>query len=326
MVIFPKEQLKKVFQRAFYTLDLDAALGSTVEKCHTCTSLQKIPSRFTQQSTSDPPAAIGIKFSADVIKDNGQKILLIREYTSSFTDALFVKSESAEDLRCGLIKLISKLCSPNGPSITIRTDPHTSFQSLAKDQLLANIPIALELGNPKNVNKNPVSENAIAEFRKESARLQPSGGPISEITLCLIIQRMNSKIRSSGLTALEVLTKRDMTSGNPIKVDDNALIQLKQKERTYNHAASAKYKGRGKTSASQPKVHRGDIVYIIPDKVKGQCRDQYLVISVSNTHAEVQKLLNNRLRPKTYEVRLSELLVVSQDVPNPAVDSSDDEL
>ena len=72
-----KDQLKKVFNRAFYALDLDRIVDEIVTGCHQCAAMKKIPSNFSQQSTADPPEGIGIKFSADVIKRERQKILFL---------------------------------------------------------------------------------------------------------------------------------------------------------------------------------------------------------------------------------------------------------
>ena len=80
-----KHQLKAVFCRAFFALDLEKLVKRTVESCHTCAALQKVPARFHEQSTSLPPEKVGVKFSADVMKRYNQCILLLREDISSFS-------------------------------------------------------------------------------------------------------------------------------------------------------------------------------------------------------------------------------------------------
>ena len=265
-----KDQLKHVFNRAFYALDLEKAVGRVLDGCHPCASLKKLPSAFMEQSTSPPPACVGSKFSADVIRRERQKILLLREYVSSFTDATFILTEDSEALKEGLIKLTSRLRTASGPSATIRVDPATGFQAMKKDNLLTSLGISIEIGEPKNVNKNPVSEKAISEFLAEIARLQPEGGQISETTLSVAIANLNSRVRGSGYSGLEMWTKRDMNTGSPVQIDDKQLISDKQDERLKNHLPSSKYKARGKTFIKNATLNGGEIVYLYQDRKRAE--------------------------------------------------------
>ncbi|RLC16965.1 MAG: hypothetical protein DRI57_10485, partial [Deltaproteobacteria bacterium] len=70
-------QLKCVFHRFFYALDMDKAIENVVHSCHQCTSLKLIPHTILSQSTSDPPDAIGVSFAADVIRREKQFILVV---------------------------------------------------------------------------------------------------------------------------------------------------------------------------------------------------------------------------------------------------------
>ena len=72
-------QLKQVFSRAFFCLDMDSKARAVVDNCHTCVSLKTITSSYHQQSTSTASETIGSKFSADVLKRFSQNILVIRE-------------------------------------------------------------------------------------------------------------------------------------------------------------------------------------------------------------------------------------------------------
>lgn len=307
-----KDQLKIVFNRAFYALDLEKSAATITDGCHMCASLKKIPSYFSTQSTAPPPAAIGVKYSADVIKKERQKILLVREYVSSFSDAVFVQKEDSGDLKEGLIRVLSRLRPSAGLPVTVKVDPATGFQALQKDQFMSSLGITLELGDAKNVEKNPVSERAISEFHEEVAKLQPGGGPITETILSLAVSRLNSKVRGSGFSSIEMWTKRGMDSGASVDVKDEDLIMQKQEERIKNHLSSAKYKSRGKTSANTPAVQCGDVVYLYQDREKGRCRDSYLVADIQDSNAFVQKFVGNQLRVKRYRVKLSDLIVVKQ--------------
>ena len=97
--------------------------------------------------------------------------------------------------------------------------------------MLTSLNIQLEIGDPKNINKNPVSECAISETLEELAKLQPTGGAVSELTLAMAMSALNSKIRNSGFSSTEVITKRDMLTGIPLDISDEALIGKKQEEK-----------------------------------------------------------------------------------------------
>ena len=311
-----RDQMKKVFNRAFYALDLDRAIEGVTAGCHQCASLKKIPARFSQQSTSEPPDAIGLKFSADVIRRDRQKILLVREYVSSFTDATFIQSEESDSLKEGLIKILTRLHPTCGPPSIVRVDPATGFQGIQKDLLMSSLGIPLEIGEPKNINKNPVSEKAISEFHDELTRVQPEGGMINETTLAITISNLNSRVRSSGFSSIEIWTKRDMSTGDTVIIDNKELISSKQRERIKGHLPSAKYKARGKTSEKCSEVNKGDVVYLYQDRDKTKARDKYLVVRIDDDKVTLQKFLNNQLRAKRYHAKLSDIIIVQPSQQN----------
>ena len=128
-----KSQLKLIFNRAYFSLSLDAAAARVTNGCHTCASLKKVPAMFIPQSTAPPPDYVGAKYSADVIKDNLQKILIVREYVSSYSDAVFIESENQEDLKEGLVKILSRMRLAGGPPVIVRVDPATPFVALTPE-------------------------------------------------------------------------------------------------------------------------------------------------------------------------------------------------
>ena len=99
--------------------------------------------------------------SADILKDYGQMILILRENISAYTVATFVPDEKGSSLRDGLIMLTSQLRSSMSPEAIIRTDPASGFRSLLNDPVLTSHKIIIELGEAKNLNKNPIAEKAI---------------------------------------------------------------------------------------------------------------------------------------------------------------------
>ena len=65
-----KHQLNLIVQRQFYALDLDKAIPSVSDGCHTCVSLMAIPAEIVTKSTGDPPPVAGVQFPADILKCN----------------------------------------------------------------------------------------------------------------------------------------------------------------------------------------------------------------------------------------------------------------
>ena len=319
-----KDQLKKAFNRGFFALDLNRAVECIVDNCHQCLSLAKIPSSFIQQSTAPPPPSVANKFSADIIKRNRQKILVVREYVTSFTDAIQVESESKNDIQDALIRMLCRLRSPSGPNIVVRVDPATSFQSLENDKFLLSIGVNIEIGEAKNVNKNPVSERAVSELLEEFAKEDPTGGPISDVILALTVARLNSKIRDSGLSALEMWTRRSL-NGETLSIEDSVLISEKQESRIKSHAPSAKYKARGRTERRLNPIKEGDVVFLYQDRVKGKAREHYLVTEVEDECITVQKFIGEQLRAKKYKVKPEDVYYCKDKMVLPSSDESDNE-
>ena len=314
-------QLKLVFSRAFFCLDMESKARKVVEGCYTCTSLKSIPNVYHKQSTSAPAETIGCRFSGDVIKRYCQNVLVIREDISSFTDAVLVDDETAVTLKEGVILLMSRLRSPVGPGAVIRTDPATALNSLTKNKDLARLNITVEIGEPKNVDHNPIAEKAVRELKDEMLRIKPLGGKLTRTELAQAVSRVNSRVRYSKLSAVEMFTSRDMTSGDQLKIDDQKLISDKQNIRESHHHASAKFKARGKEQASFPEVSVGDMVYIASDGSKLQRRAKYLITEVDDEVVKAQKFTENQFRNKEYEVKRSNILVI----PKFAADNTETE-
>jgi hypothetical protein len=78
---------------------------------------------------------------------------------------------------------------------------------------------------------------------------------------------MNSRIRGSGLSALEMWTQRDQMTGTQLPISDNHLIQRQHLERQKNHLPSAKSKSHGKVSLTYD-LKVGDLIYIRVRKTK----------------------------------------------------------
>ena len=205
--------------------------GSTVvidhvhKSCQVCTSLSALPSPVTSFST-EKVETLGSQFSADVLVSDNQKIFLCREKLSQFTFSKIIEDETSDTFRTAILDAVLDLMPTTGT--TVRVDAASglksiqqSLDSLENDDVLAKFSINLEIGRIHNVNKNPIAENCIKEFRKERLRLNPRGGPISEQECIIITRNMNSRIRNRGYSAKEMLLKRDNVSNSPISIQDS---------------------------------------------------------------------------------------------------------
>ena len=305
-------QLKQVFTRGFFCLDLSEKAKCVSEQCFTCAALKNIPAAYHEQSTSVPADTIANKFSADVVRRSSQFILLVREDITSYTDATLVRNEQAETLRDGLVLVLSRLKSLIGSTSIIRTDPATSLQSLHNDGSLQKFNLRVELGEAKNVNKNPIAESAVKELHAELVRLQPRGGKITDTTLAQAVSGMNNIIRQNKLSAREAWTKRDMHTGEELDVEDSKMIKQKYDQRCGNHESSASYKARGKPPKPLPEVELGQLAHLYSDRSKLKRRDKYLVTAVEEKEVTLQKFTKDQFRNKEYRVKKSDLIVLPQ--------------
>ena len=228
-------QLKMATKRYLFALDMDKAIERLVNSCTSCAALSHTPLARIEQSSCEPPDAVGISFAADVLKHSRQLILVLRESVTSYTSTMVIEDERHHTLRDALLRLCIQLRPLDGPPAVIRTDPAPGFKSLVNDQLLQLHRIVLELGNPKNPNKNPVAETAVQELEIELLRQDPLGGAVSEVTLAVATANLNSRVRSRGLSSREMWYQRDQFSNRQLPMSDEDLITKQHDQRLVNH-------------------------------------------------------------------------------------------
>ena len=202
----------------------------------------KIPKEAYDYQVETKPTIAGTFFNADVLQEACQKILILRDNLTSFTDAMVIKNETISTIRDALMILISRLRIDQ--KVTVRVDAHSTLKALQKDQILRENMIYLEIGSAKNKNKNSVAEKAISEIRKEMLKLNPSGKKISEPNLAMAVKNLNSRVRHSGCSARELWTKRDQNMGYPLSFTDEQLSDAQYKMRLESHESSSKYESR----------------------------------------------------------------------------------
>ena len=305
-----QNELSKAVKRYFWALNLDTALSESSLDCHTCASLRKVPHALIPQTTSDPPEGIGNQFGADVLRRERQKILVVREYISSYTRAAIIPSEKQADLRSALILLTADLIPLEGPPATVRTDPAPGFQSLNDDTFLRKHRIVIDIGRVKCLNKNPVAERAIQELEGELTRLENPTGPCTPLSLEVAIRTLNARIRSDGLSAREIFFQRDQWTNEQIPVNDAAIISSKHSRAVENNRHSEKSKAKGAPPRNEPDVKVGDIVYVHADRDKHAPRNRYLVTSTEDMWCYIRKFVGNTIRTNCYKVKRSEIYKV----------------
>ena len=178
--------------------------NTSFQFCHQCSALKLVPHLVVSQSTCDPPEGVGLTFAADVLKQNRQLILVVRESSTSYTASSIVDSEGKHSLRDALICLIISLRPLDGPSSVIRIDPAPGFASLVDDSLLQQHRISIEVGHQKNANRNPVVERAVQELGDEVLHQDPLGSIVTTLSLATATAQLNEQIHYNGLSAREL--------------------------------------------------------------------------------------------------------------------------
>ena len=205
------------------------------------------------------------------------------------------------------------LRSPDGPTATIRTDPASGFQSLAKDTSLRQHGIVIDLGHTKNKNKNPVAEKAVQELKAEILRQDPSGNPVSPLNLALAVSRLNSCIRGRGLSAYEMWVQHDQFTSSQLRLLDQQLIADQQLLHKQNHPHSQSSKNPKGRLPKNSLVIPGDIVHLYADKDSSRARSRYLVSAVDGEWCIIRKFAGNQFRNVTYRVKRNECYAVPPD-------------
>ena len=304
-------QLKLVAQRYFFALDMNSVLQEVSDSCHSCASLKSLPQPPPSFSTSDAPEAIGINYASDIMRRNRQKFLVVRESISAYTYATLIPDESSSSVRDALLSTLCHHTPLDPPGAVVRTDGGSCFQSLPADPLLRKFNISVDIGEPKNVNKNPIAEKAIQELEEEFLRQVPGGSSLTPLDLHLAVARLNTRIRNFGMSSREVISHRDQFTSVQIPVPDKEIIMSRHAERLQNHPYSEKVKMPRRPVLSPPDTLTvGDIVYLRNDKNKIHLRDRYIVVSIDRDWCFIRKFIGNQLRSFSYKVRSSELYKV----------------
>ena len=307
-------QMTKIFDRYFYGLRSKKVIEEVVEQCSQCNSMKYIAPELMTQTTSSVVEHPGDMFAADVMRRALQKILVVRDYHSSYTTTAIIPDETANSLRSGLLISTNLL---RRDQCVIRIDNAPGFLPLKNDLQLKKHGIHLDLGRKKNQNKNPVADKAIQELEKEILRHDPSGAIVSDLTLQLITGQLNCMIRDRGLSAKEVILQREQVTGKQLTFNDSMLADKQHESRLRNHGPSAASKARAPAPPTSDIVV-GDLVYVKSELNKFKARDRYIVMSMDDGFAKIQKLNNDKLMSTKYTVPIATIFkIFPKDVCRP---------
>jgi len=300
-------QLQKVFDRQFYTINSDRLIKESVESCHQCRSLHSLPKESIPHSTSAPYNHVGSNYSADIVKRNQQKILVMNEEVTNYTLATFIDSEQHSSILRGIKELVYQVHPPCSPTAYIKVDPAPGMQTLYRLQPLQSRNILFELGEPKNKNKLATIDKRIQELENEFVRVGNRNSKLMKDDLAMAVSALNSRIRSCGLSSYEQWVRRDQFSRSEISIQDKDLINLQHGRRELINAKT------DVPSTLEFKV--GDLVYIINEKTKHTSRPRYIVDSVVSNWLYLRKLTDTQLKAKTYKIHRSACTKVLSTIP-----------
>lgn len=287
-------QLTKAFTRNFYAIDSDKYIKQVTSVCPQCESIKEIPKAMIKESTDLPPDVIGGRFAADVIKRFSQKILCIRETITSYTLADLIPDERKETIAESIVKHCNILRPSPATPISIRVDSAPANQTLA---------ISLQ-----NVHSQSL-------LRKNNIKL----------ILPQAVANLNTCYRSSGLSAQELCTKRDQTTGEPLPIDDMEVIIQQYQTRCKNHKTSEKCKSQGKPPNPTAEVEVGSLVFVYADRNKLHARKRYIVSAVNGDKVKLRRFTEQLLGGKEYDSNQQEIYKVPSIVETVLPDNDDED-
>ena len=223
----PMSQLKTVFNRTFYTWNLQSLLDSLYKNCYVCSVIQKQPLVAAVHKSKTQVKHPHRYFHADIIRRNGQFIMLLVHHFLNLAQATVLDTEKARGLKNGFIDLSTPVRHP--APIEISTDNAIRFQSLEKntDPDLQKLQISVSTTAKFNKNYNAVVDKACQEFKAKLRKIRPEGGKVTATDLAQAMLAMNLKLRrKEGVVAYKMHTARKLDTGQNLQLNDNSLRQL----------------------------------------------------------------------------------------------------
>ena len=154
-------------------------------------------------------------------------------------------------------------------------------------------------------------DKGIQEFEQELLKVAPGVKQITPSDLLSILATLNQRIRFSGLSAREILLKREQNTGQQLSFSDKALSTQQHLNREKNHLPSARAKAKGAKLASNGDVTVGSLVYIKSEMDKFNTRPMYIVSALREDHVTLQKFVGSQLSSRRYVVPLTQVFPIS---------------
>ena len=196
---------------------------------------------------------------------------------------MLIPSETAEDLKQGIIMLTSGIRQPN--SIVISPDNSPGFQKLVKNQDndLLDLKIKFIKTDEINKNANAVIDRGCQEIEEEIKKLSPEGHKITQVILKRAVLSLNSKLRRSGkISAFEINSSRDQDTGERLILDNDKLR---------GHQLDTRKKHQDNSLTVDP-IFVGDTVSIKNKSNKHTANDIFLAVAKDGEKIKVQKILH----------------------------------
>ena len=250
-------QLINVFNRHFFSLNVNDCVSFVTQSCAQCQSLKVVPVELHTQSSSVPCTNTATNFAADILRRYKQKVYVMRDTLSSFTVTSLVADETAASLRSAIVECVSSIRANPLVVVVIRCDNAPGLKALKGDLMLEKLKITIDYGRVHNENKNPVADKAIRELGAEMLKYRSDGGPFDSTELAIITNTLNSRLRLHGLSAWEVMHHRDQFTGAQIDFSDLQLWENQQHSRIANREYSARCKAEGSSPAENAVVAPG---------------------------------------------------------------------
>ena len=291
-------QMNKIMDRYFYGINMRRAIMNTKLNCYSCRSRLTVPEKLVKFNPVSQPKHPGELFNADIIQRSAQNILVARDLFSCLTVTTIVPSQSAEDIKDGIVTIIQPVRKP-GP-VVVRMDNAPGNMSLKKfpHPELLKLDISIDLGDKLNKNSIASVDRAQQELEAELKKLSPEGQKITPAILALATQIINTKIRSQNLSALEIHLSREQMTGQNLQINDEDIAKLHFETKQKNN-----YYAQGKQNLQMEKngqtnITVGDKVYINDDPAnsKHTSRQMFLVTKVGDANNEVyiQKIIHSQ--------------------------------
>ena len=219
-----KEQLHRAVDSRFFTRDLANKCGRVVDSCTLCMSTSTIPKEVHTFKANIVPDHPGQSFTVDIMRDCSKFVMVAADNFSGFISTTFIGSESAEELRDGIIRTITPFMASS--LNRIRVDRAPGFGKLANQkEVLAALGIDMELGEAKNKNAIAIVDQKIKELRSALKKICPRSDILNQLCLAKATTTVNEIIRHHKLSAKEIQFSRDLATAKNLPLVDEHIAE-----------------------------------------------------------------------------------------------------